>query len=328
MKTVMSDAFKKAEEKKKNDGNGSIPLNLDEIQVEVLTDEELEQKTQRVQERRQYAEAAAQKIATIQREINKLKRLALHGVLLDEDNKKLENLEKTKKKILESGDEELRKHLNFALFIEEIREAEQEKNIAKIFLERVVAEGRYRLATEEETNQIRHDKKWPQGTVFFGGKVYLPAFSEEEKSSGQRAIESELGKYIREVNKMLVKERKSKTDEIKSITVKNLALFKQGEAGLYRLEFQEREDETGRKWRAGIGLIELRNNSNGDKSFLVIMVKKGTGSLEWFNKYTEKWIPYSWYKRDEIPETAPDPEFAEKLIKTIRAALAAHYSTK
>jgi len=323
----MAEAIKKAQEKKKNDGNGSIPLNLDEIQVEVLTDEELEQKTQKVQERRQYAEAAAQKIATIQREINKLKRLALHGVLSDEDNKKLANFEKTKKKILEAGDEELRKHLNFALFIEEIREAGQEKNIAKIFLERVVNEGRYRLATKEETNQIRHDKKWPQGTIFFGGKVHLPAFSEEEKSAGQRALESELTRYLREVRKSEIKKEKSEMNQIKESANRGLSLIKQGEKGRYTLLFFERTDENGKRWKAGAGLIEVKEQSlNNEKTILVVEALKGTGSLKWLNQYTGKWIPFSWYKRYEIPETAPDPEFAEKFIKTIRAALAAHYS--
>ncbi len=325
--TVMAEAIKKAEEKKKKSGNGNNLPDLDQIQIQELTEEEIAEREKKVQERKQWAENAAQKLMSIRERTAQLKRLAMHGVLTQEDKNEIVFLSELETKILSAGDEELQKHVQFAEFLEEIRNAVPHKELAKAFLNRVVAEGRYRLATEEETNQIRNDKKWPQGTIFFGGKVHLPAFTEEEKSAGQRAIEAELGKYIREANKILAKERKSKTDEIKSITVKNLALFKQGEAGLYRLEFQEREDETGRKWRAGMGLIELRNNSNGDKPFLVIMIKKGTGSLEWFNRYTEKWIPFSWYKH-EVPGTAPDPDFAEKFIRTIRAALAAYYSTR
>lgn len=326
MSTIMAEALKKAEEKKKNGGNGSSLPDLTQINVQELTPEEIAEHEKKVQERKQWAESAAQKLSEIHEKIAQLKRLELHGVLTPEDKGEIAYLEELKSKLLHAGDEELQKHLNFALFIEEIRNAVPHRELVKKFLNRVIAEGRYRIADKDEANQIRHNKEWPQGTIFFGGKVHLPAFSEEEKSAGQRALESELGKYIREVNKILVKERKSKIDEIKSIAVKNLALFKQGECGLYHLEFQEREDKTGRKWRAGIGLIELRNNSNGDKTFLAIMVKKGTGSLEWFNRYTEKWVPFSWYKRNEIPDTAPDPEFAERFIKTIRAALAAYYS--
>lgn len=325
--TVMADAFKKAKEKKGNDGNGSLP-DLTQIQVQELTEEEIIEREKKVQDRKQWAEGAAQKLTSIRERIAQLKRLAMHGVLTQEDKNEIAYLTELKTKILSAGDEELQKHVQFAEFLEEIRNAVPHKELAKKFLNQVVAEGRYRFATEEEINQIRHDKKWPQGTIFFEGKIYLSVFPEEEKSAGQRAIESELGKYIKEVKKMLAKERKSKTDEIKNISVKNLTLFKQRETGLYRLEFQEREDENGRKWKAGMGLIEIQNH--GDKSFLVIVVKKGCGSLSWLNEYTEKWIPFSWFVKNQIPDSALEEirELGKRIIKTIRAALAAYYSTK
>lgn len=324
--STIADALKKATKEKKKNGNGSSLPDLTQIQIEGLKPEEIAEKEKEAQERRQWAENAAQKLIEIREKIRQLKKLAVHGVIKEEDKKEISQLQQLENRILSAGDKELQKHIIFAEFLCEIREAGPNVETAKSFVERVVTEGRYRITNQEEVKQMRQEKKAPSGAIFFLGNVYLPVFADEEKSPGQKALESELVRYVREVNAVLARERKSRINEIKNIPAKELVLFKQGEPGFYRLVFQEREDESGKRWKAGIGLIELQDLGNDDKPFLVIMVKKGIGSLEWFNRYIGKWIPYFWYKKREVPETAPDPEFAEKIIKTIRAAFAAHYS--
>ncbi|MEW5907806.1 MAG: hypothetical protein AB1643_01305 [Patescibacteria group bacterium] len=320
------EAFKKAEEAKKRKNDNL--LSLDEIVIEKMTTEQIAEKEKQVQERRRYAEIAAQKAIAIQREINVLRQIALHGVLSDDDKKKMTDLEKLKERLLQSGDEELKKHMKFSLFIQEIRSAPKEVGLAKDFLKRCVDCGRYRIADQGEIKENQATKKWPAGTLFFNRIVYIPILVEEEKTPAQRALEAELRKYLNEVRKIEDEKNRNEIGVIRKKGRPDLSLFKAGEHGTYSIYFPERVDESGRKWFEGAGLLSLCPiKMYNEKAITGIKILTGAGSLQWMQEFAGKWIPFSWFTKNQIPETIPGElaELAEKFIKMLRAGLAAYY---
>lgn len=222
MSTNLIDVLKKAEEKsgknilqlvKKEEDEGEL-LDLAQFKVEEKTPEELEAERKEVERRDQWCRSAAPLVLKIRKRINEIAIAVQAGPLSISLQAELDKLHKDEAALLAAGgDEALSNHLNFSVFLDEIRTAPVNKETALIILNKIVELGRYsilpREEAEEKKKEWREGEKIPQGVQIFWGRVYLPYEPAlgEVKSNGQKALESVLGQYMYRVRKV---ERKRK----------------------------------------------------------------------------------------------------------------------
>lgn len=336
--SVIAEALKKAEEdarKKGNGGNGGGLLDLSQFKVQKKTPEQIAAEAEEAKRKDEWCRNAAPILLQIRRRINEIKRVAFHGPLSQELAKELVQLQEKERVLREaSGDPALARHLDFSVFLEQIHTAPHTPEDAELLLKEVVQRGRYSLLPKEEAEAKK--KEWkqtgkvPLGVQFFAGKVYVPLHlaESETKSKGQMALESVLGQYLNTVRKSRAAQIKAEIKKIKAEGGLALPLLRQEEHGKYVLHFSQRTDESGRQWYEGAGLIYLGKEKQKDgREITAIYVLDGAGSLKWLGQYKNRWVPFQWYKK-EVPGHIDSElrEFAERLFKTIRAAVAAYYA--
>lgn len=338
MGTVIEEALKKAQKEKKGKGNGSNGnglLDLRQFNVQEKTPEQIETEAEEAKKKDEWCRNAAPMLLQIRRRINEIRHVAFHGPLSQDLTKEFADLQKKERVLKEaSGDSALASHLDFSVLLEQIRTAPQTPEDAELLLKEVVQRGRYSLLSKEEAERKR--KEWgnnvPTGVQFFAGRGYVPfqPAEAETKSKGQMALESVLGQYLNAVRKHKAIQIKAEVEKIKAEGGIALPLFKQGELGKYVLCFSKRTDEGGHHWHEGAGLVSLKKEKQKDgREITAIYVLDGAGSLKWLGQYKNRWIPFGWYKNG-IPNHTDGEfcEFAERLLKTIRAAMAAYYASQ
>jgi|GEM_PF-3382659 len=301
--------------------SASTPLpDLNQIGVRELTPEEAQRKLEEAQRRKAWVHEAAKKIMAIQERIQLLESVVENGIPTPEDMAELKSLTETIRQISEAGDDQVRKHLEFAEFLEAIRRSPATAQSLGYFLNEVVARNHYRVAAKEEAQSIWAKKvEAPQGAIFFRGRVYLPSW--KEKWPSQRAVEATLVRFARQVARAEKERVSSALERLKATGDPDLSRLWAGELGTYRLYFPARVDETGKKWAEGAGLVEVYLHRVGDREAKFVRVLEGAGSLEWFNNHSGRFIPHAWLKSG-IGERATEEvaQFAEKLIRTVKGA--------
>ncbi|MBI4692351.1 MAG: hypothetical protein HY773_02890 [Candidatus Terrybacteria bacterium] len=335
--SAIANALKKAEEVKRkgNGGNGSRLPDLSQFKIQEKTPEQIAADAEEAKRKDEWCRSAALILLKIRKRINEIKLVAFHGPLSKELAKEIEDLQNKEQALVEAGgDSTLAAHLDFSVLLEQIRTAPQTSDNAELILKEVVQRGRYSLLSEEEAEKRKKEwgNKVPTGVQFFFGKVYVPFHPAEGevKSKGQMALESVLGQYLYSVRKSRAAQINAEISKIKAEGRPALSFFKQGDIGEYVLYFPKRVDDSGRQWQEGAGLISLRKEKQRDGLEVnVIRVLDGAGSLKWLRGFKNQWIPFGWYKNG-IPNHIGDEsyEFAERLLKTIRAAMAAYYAQK
>ena len=317
--TVISDAFKKAEEKKTKEAPKTVPLpDLSKIEVGTVSGERLTAINKEAQERKEWAENAGAKLAQIQEEIRKLEgdqntRFSPTGQQL------LAHYKDAEQRLLTAGDESLRQHMEFSKLLNEVRSTDPTHlgEVGEIIF-RVCQMGRYKIASEQEVEAGRKEGKWPAGTIFFEKKVYLSFFA--EKSSGQRALEAELRKLVDAV-------KFSKAASIKTRGNSDLSGLVSGKTGYYYL-FSPKRTEEDRKFSEGHALVEVKDINKGKtdkKPYGVVEVRDACGSLGWMAEDRGRWIPFLWVERGRVitsnEKRLEKNEFdrAVRVIRVIRA---------
>ncbi len=239
--TAMAEALKRAEDKKKNNGNGDALPILDAIEIAPLSDEEIAEKAKKAQERAVWALGAAAKLQEIRGEIKKLEVIEkAGGVLTSDDMRRLAWLRSKEQEILRAGDSSVQGHVAFASFLEEIRNASRTVPVCKKYAEFLVQRGHYRIAGKAEHADFRQRMKagekdvLPVGARIVDGVLYIPAFVGDEKSAGQRAVEAEFVRLVRETYKDLARAAKAHEREVEQAGGNpDLSLLNKGEVGVY-----------------------------------------------------------------------------------------------
>ena len=296
---------------------------LDSIQVTVASTDEVAKQAQAARERSAYARKAAEKIMEIRRRLAQIETIkSAGGVLASCDIAEAERLRGEEAKILSAGDGELQKSLKFALFLEEIRSAEASATNARAFLARVCSENRFHEATTDEVRAVRDaGGKFPSGTLFYGGKTYLP----DLHGGSQSALEAELRKFITAVKAAENKHGQDLFNSILRDGNADLGLLRRGVPGMYALHLPERKD--GKKtFRAGAALVAVASKplGKGDK-MTIIKVVRGAGQLAWLNEHEKQWISLTSFLRETSDKNLEGTllEFSERFIRTLKAACVA-----
>ncbi|MFA4890381.1 MAG: hypothetical protein WC587_01980 [Candidatus Paceibacterota bacterium] len=332
-------ALKDAQAKKKkengngNSKNGELP-DLSQFNVQEKTPEQITAEAEEAKRKDEWCRNAAPMLLAIRKRINDINLVAHFGPLSPPLSSEFNELKEKEAKLLSAGgDETLADHLSFSVFLEEIRTTSPSYEMMAEFLARAVALGRYTLLPEKEAEEKK--KEWretgkpPVGSVFFKWRVYLPfqPAEGEVKSKGQMALESVLARFFRDTEKGETARRKSEIEKIRLDGGADLSLLKNGNPGKYVLDFSKRTDDAGKTWQEGAGLVTVYEEQMGKDKIKAIKVLAGAGSLQWLNQHKGTWIPYSWYKKG-VSENAPEhiADFAERFVKTIRAAIAAYHA--
>lgn len=247
---TLGDALVKAKPKKKSNGDEVLP-NLDEFEVAPLSDEEIAEKTKKAQERAQWALGAAAKLQEIRGEITKLVAIEKQGgALTSDDMRRLAWLRSKEQELMRAGDENVQGHVAFASFLEEIRNASRTVLTCKKYAEFLVQRGHYRITGKAEHTDFRKRMKAGEKDVLpIGGRVvdgvlYLPAFKPEDKSAGQRAVEAEFVRLVRETYKDLAKASKAHEREIESAGGNaDLSALNRGDVGVYIFTIKTHPDK-------------------------------------------------------------------------------------
>ena len=307
--------------------NGNLLPDLSKIKLDAVDEQELKQKEAEAVLRKQWVENAAGMLHKIRATIANLEQIAANGILSQSDQAKLAELKKSEQEIIKAGDEELKKHLQFSLFVEEVRTAKPTVENAARFLEKLVSFGRYLLATEEEVKAVSKDAKWPQGTLFFHGKIYVPVFS----AKSQDAIGIETVRFLKAVKDAEADKEAADMERLKSMGNKNLDGLGEGALGRYAIYFDNFGTRDKGRLREGVALVEIAKQSAPNKkdTFIAIKVLDGAGSCRWLKEYAGHYINFSWFMK-EIKDGVNGElrEFAEKLIKMLRAGMMAHKSRR
>lgn len=308
-----------ARKREKEQAGDALP-DLDAIQVTVASDDDVAKQAEAARERSAYARRAAGKIMEIRGRLAQIETIkGLGGVLTSRDIAEVGRLRGEEAKILSAGDAELQKSLKFALFLEEIRNAEATDANARAFLARVCAENRFHEASSEEIRTVRNaGGKFPLGTLFYGGRTYLP----DLQCGSQRALDTELRKFLAAV-KMAEGKRDEElfTDILRDGSV-DLGLLRNGVRGMYALHLPERKD--GKKtFHAGAALVEaaVKSLGKGD-SMTIIRVVRGAGQLAWLNGHEGQWISLSSFRRDASDKNLGGTllEFSDRFLRVLKAA--------
>lgn len=284
--------------------------------------EEIAKDEQAAVARRQWVEGAAQKIGEFQTELDGLQAAIAKGVPTPAQLDRIDALKKAIKQLQEAGDEEVRKHLGFAKVLEEIRSADPNQGNAERYFAWAINSGRYREATEAERKAARNERKWPQGTIFCDGNMAVPNFSDQEKSGGQKAVESELVKFFRAYGQRAGAERKHGVDKIKEVGNTDLTGYAEGKTGVYALIFPPHKTERDQRMHPeGAMLVSVEQRQNPDQSVVIAarLVEVG-GSRGNLQDLKGSWVPMSWVRVNRIPNTCP-PEHrdgAERLVRFLR----------
>ncbi len=241
--TTLGDALKGARpiKKAKANGNGDALPDLGSFEVAPLSDEEIAEKAKKAQERAQWALGAAAKLQQIREEIAKFVAIEKQGgALVSDDMRKLAWLRAKEQELMHAGDEGVQGHVAFATFLEEIRNASRTVTNCKKYAEILVQRGHYRIAGKAEHADFRKRMKagekdvLPIGARVVDGMLYIPAFVGDEKSAGQRAVEAEFVRLVRETYRDLSKAAKAHEKEIENAGGNaDLSPLNQGQVGVY-----------------------------------------------------------------------------------------------
>lgn len=352
---VLKEAKKKISEGNGGNGSGYELPDLTELAVEEkLTD--LQHDIEEAAKKDEWCRNAAKLIPDIRKRINEISIVAHHGPLSPQLSKELKELKAKEAKILGAGDENIRNHLLFSVGLEEIRTAPRTKDIAEVILARVIETGRYSLLSKKEA-EIRR-KEWrsagskaPHGVQFFCGNIYEPFIPAEgdEKSQGQKAVESVLSQYLKEVKKEMDKVEKTKMASVESAGGEtDLDKLNKGIPGIYlwkavgekkgalRVEIYEREiGESKVKFISVLGAGGCFNNLNSAIGNLFIsyaLFKKGqalpfkylnTGDVSLVGNLTDIAILFK-EMLEKIPEEKR--EMVKKIVITLKKIVRESYS--
>lgn len=222
---TLGDALKGAKpiKKAKANGNGDALPDLGSFDVAPLSDEEIAEKAKKAQERAQWALGAAAKLTEIRGEIAKLEAIEkAGGALASDDMRKLAWLRAKEQELMHAGDESVQGHVAFASFLEGVRSSVRTVANCKKYAEILVQRGHYRIAGKAEHADFRKRMKasekdvLPVGARVVDGTLYIPAFAGDEKSAGQRAVEAEFVRLVRETYRDLSKAAKAHEREVES----------------------------------------------------------------------------------------------------------------
>lgn len=321
---TLGDALKNAKpiKKARANGNGDAILpNLNEIDIAPLSDEEVAEKAKKAQERAQWALGAAAKLAEIRGEIAKLEAIEkAGGALVSEDMRRLAWLRSKEQELMHAGDESVQGHVAFAAFLEEIRHASRTVVNCKKYAGLLVSRGHYRIAGKAEHADYRKRMKagekdlLPIGARVVDGVLYLPAFKVEDKSAGQRAVEAEFVRFVRETYKDLAKAAKAHECEIEQEGGNaDLSVLNRGGVGIYIFKNSTDKDKRQRgtlrvevyehaKKEDGEPEKYLRVIGAGGQRFLNLNDCIGTTFVRFGLFKTAQPLPFSFLRGGEFPD--------------------------
>lgn len=288
---------------------------LDLSKIWIPSVSEIKQKKDDALKRKTYAEEAGKLLGSALASIRAYNDIEKQGgVLLSDDKAEMERLCELVDKLRRSGDPEIRKHIEFSEFMEEVRNSIPSEDVLGKLLEKAVALGRIKATDKFHGRDI----KYPN--IIFRDKLYTCPF--EDKTPG---INAELWKLASTV-------RKEHKHKLEDGACEDMSLFKKGESRKYKILFLERTDDSGRKWESGVGYIQISvYNEKGISDMVkVITILGGQGSVKWLNHSNDQWFPFYWFEKgipDHVYSTRPDfAKFAEKAIKMLKAGIASYYS--
>lgn len=330
-KRIAAENGKKTKKAKKNpgpgNGNGDGLLDLSTLDVEPVSDEEAAREAEEARKRKAFAEQAAAKLTAAEKEIGRLEEIAKNGILSSEQVARLKHLREEVKKVREFGDTELRNHREFAEFLEFVRGLECNTLNGRKIVERVIADDRYRLATSfevEETKRLARERKpWTKGYFHFEGKGYMPAFKEEEKTGGQKALEAEITRFFRHLNKTLMEDGLKGVPRILAEGERDLSGLESGKLGTYAIFYPAHTGENGEEKKDGSILVSIRTKKVGkdDKETIILSFDNCAGSMTWMQGKGLKgrWFPFSWFHSGKPSESAPEEakETARQIAKVV-----------
>lgn len=302
---AIAEALKKAEQekrKKNNGGNGSGLPDLSQFTVEEKTPEQVMAEAEEAKKKDEWCRNAAPLLLKIRQRISVINLVAQHGPLSDNLSAEIADLKKKEEALLMAGgDSSLANHLSFSVFLEEIKEAEKNHEMAKIILGRVVEMGRYTLLSKAEGKKVIDERKrtgkLPIGVQIFEQNVYVPFEPDEgeTKSKGQMALESVLGDYLREVRKATVKDRNVKMKVIEKAGGDiNFDALNKGVPGIYLFK------KTGEKKIQGTLRVELYEWKFDKNTVKFLRVLGAGGYYNHLDKAIgEVFISYSLFKKGQ-----------------------------
>lgn len=185
---------------------------LENIEVPVMSEEDQTRAAEEAKKRRQFAEGAGKKLATVNRQIAVLKADPEDLEFSPTKQAQLKNLKATRAKLLVE-DEAVRKHTEFVAFMEEVRQARPEEAMA--YVRRAAETGRIRTTTRTAGANL----------LILGKTVYEPAPDSAGKvTPATLGLMAELRKLCQKGREALNERRKDEVVAMREEATEGLTL--------------------------------------------------------------------------------------------------------
>ncbi|MDE2018725.1 MAG: hypothetical protein KGJ13_00030 [Patescibacteria group bacterium] len=245
--------------------------------------------------KKQWAHAAGARLLELEQEFNALQKASENDPdiadLAPAFKQRFEELEKAIATIGSVG-EELRKHVQFAKLIEEIRRCPNTLAALTEVFGRALETGWLYLATEKEIDASRAEGRWPGGTFVFQGKVYFRAVRPGKPMiyPARTRFEKEMRQLQSRVIASAWKQRIASMREQATCECSDLM---RGKKGKYYFVGPNPDDHV---------LLEISEESDNYHRFVrVVGVVDALGSFAWMKAGgLRQSIPLSWIQNGKI----------------------------
>lgn len=306
---------------------------VENIEVKILSAEELAAAAAEAKERQNAAQALGGKLSQL---ITALEQI--YSVQSWEFNPKLKeaaiSYEKQILNLQSQGDKDFQEQIKVALLFSRIHTtAAKEENIRDL-MNQVAKQGRGNLCSVDLFPRKENNKRdYGSNAVVFKDIVLVPANGSLGKDGRQTKTDHGLFTALRWLIERYYSEYQKEQEEKIAFILSNKKASENLEpildrevdptdkVGTYRIHFPE-QNKDGKLFRAGAAIFEVGFRRIGENPFLAVEIKDGGGSFADFKEMRGFFIPFNLLFAKELPEkmTGKRRENAERFIRVFRAA--------
>jgi hypothetical protein len=280
-----------------NSLKASLPPIQTEFKMEILSKEELVERSKVADDRKKLAQTFAEQEIQIRTALRLYKKEVHNWEFLPKDDPVRIEISRLQKRLEElvSIDGDLGEGKEFSMFVIEVGLTDNFQTAMKM-LDRAVQEKRIWVPTREEIKETRekNNGKWPEGTLFFDGKVYL----QKLETPGARL----LNKRLREMCKRAVEDRIARISAAGSHNLLGLCRGRMIPGKYYLFSPWHKDGETGRVRFESHTVVEIYDKNKGEKGarpYLMMRLEDAFGGTSWMLE-VKKPFPAFWFEMGKV----------------------------
>ncbi len=298
--------------------NSFLPPIRKDFEMEILSEEELVERSKVADERKETVQTYAEQEIKIRTALQFYKSKVPNWDFLpwnDPVRMEIDRLQKRLEELI-SIDGELGESKEFAKLVKEVQLIDEFLPAIKMMERLEKQEKRICIPSEEEISKQRKDGKWPEGTLFFNREVYF----QKLETPGARL----LNKRVRE---MVGRANASKINRMAASGSHNLAGIRREVPGKYYLfSSRHKEEKNGRVFvrQESHTLVNIFDKNKGQKDarpYLILEIEDTFMGTDWMLENRKSLsFPLFWFVRGRViiaKEKKRPPEDEESHINNV-----------